>query len=108
MLCGGLLLHPCARACVKLLGVKTATELGTVLAAAGIAQNLGALRALATVGIQQGHMKLHAKNLAVQAGAVSAEVDAVVKRATASGRVTAASIKAALDAERSGLPVPPQ
>jgi hydroxymethylglutaryl-CoA reductase len=105
---GAARVHPCARACVKLLGVSTATELGTVLAAAGIAQNLGALRALATVGIQQGHMKLHAKNLAVQAGALSKEVDAVVKRAQASGRVTAASIKAALDAERSGLPVPPQ
>ena len=105
---GAARVHPCARACVKLLGVKTATELGTVLAAAGIAQNLGALRALATVGIQQGHMKLHAKNLAVQAGALSKEVDAVVRRATASGRVTAASIKAALDAERRGLPVPPQ
>ena len=105
---GAARVHPCARACVKLLGVKTATELGTVLAAAGIAQNLGALRALATVGIQQGHMKLHAKNLAVQAGALSKEVDAVVRRATASGRVTAASIKAALDAERSGLPIPPQ
>ena len=78
------------------------------IAAAGLAQNFAAMYALATEGIQKGHMKLHAKNLAVQAGALSKEVDAVVQRATASGRVTAASIKAALDAERSGLPVPPQ
>ena len=77
---------------------------GAVLAAAGIAQNLGALRALATVGIQQGHMKLHAKNLAVQAGALGKEVDAVAEYASAAGRVTTESIKAALDAVRSGAP----
>ena len=103
---GAARVHPCARACVKLLGVTTATELGAVLAAAGIAQNLGALRALATVGIQQGHMKLHAKNLAVQAGALGKEVDAVAEYASAAGRVTAESIKAALDAVRSGAPPP--
>ena len=94
--------HPAARANVALLGVKTATDLGKVLAAAGIAQNLGALRALATVGIQAGHMKLHAKNLAVQAGAAAGEIDAVVARAAGAGeRMTATSIAAALAAHRS-------
>jgi len=100
---GAARVHPAARANVALLGVKTATDLGKVLAAAGIAQNLGALRALATVGIQAGHMKLHAKNLAVQAGAAAGEIDAVVARAADGGRemITATSIAAALAAHRS-------
>jgi len=53
--------HPTARACLKILGVKKASELSEVIAAVGLAQNLGALRALADEGIQSGHMKLHAK-----------------------------------------------
>ena len=61
--------HPTAKAAIEVLGVKTATELGQVIAAVGLAQNLAALRALATEGIQRGHMTLHARNLAVQAGA---------------------------------------
>jgi len=71
-----------------------------VMAAAGIAQNLGALRALATVGIQAGHMKLHARNMAVTAGASDDEVDKVVEIARASGRITAAAIEAALEQVR--------
>jgi hydroxymethylglutaryl-CoA reductase len=55
--------HPTARACIKLLNVKTASELGEVAAAVGLAQNFAALRALATVGIQKGHMSLHARNI---------------------------------------------
>ena len=78
-----------------------------MLAAAGIAQNLGARRALATVGIQKGHMRLHAKNLAVQAGALPGEVDAVVTAAAASGRVTSATIEEALAALRVSPPPAP-
>ncbi len=63
--------HPAAKAAVELLGVKSATELGQVIAAVGLAQNLAALRALATEGIQRGHMTLHARNIALQAGASS-------------------------------------
>jgi len=65
---GATKVHPTARACIKLLGVKTASELGEVCAAVGLAQNFAALRALATVGIQQGHMRLHAKNIAASSG----------------------------------------
>ena len=71
--------HPTAKAAIEVLGVKTATELGQVIAAVGLAQNLAALRALATEGIQRGHMALHARNIAVQAGANGSEIDLIVK-----------------------------
>jgi len=60
--------HPGARAALKVLGVRSARELAEVMAAVGLAQNLGALRALATEGIQRGHMTLHARQVAVAAG----------------------------------------
>ncbi|MFQ5832694.1 MAG: hydroxymethylglutaryl-CoA reductase, degradative [Candidatus Thorarchaeota archaeon] len=66
---GATKIHPVARACVQILGVKTATELGQVIASVGLAQNLAALRALASEGIQKGHMSLHARNVAATAGA---------------------------------------
>jgi hydroxymethylglutaryl-CoA reductase len=66
---GATKVHPAARAAVKILGVKTAVELGHVIASVGLAQNLAALRALAAEGIQQGHMSLHARNVAATAGA---------------------------------------
>jgi hydroxymethylglutaryl-CoA reductase len=72
--------HPAARAAVKILGVKTATELAEVMAAVGLAQNFAALRALATEGIQKGHMKLHARNIAVSAGATGKMVDLVAQK----------------------------
>jgi hydroxymethylglutaryl-CoA reductase len=69
--------HPIARIAVKILGVKSATELGEVICAVGLAQNLAALRALATEGIQRGHMSLHARNVAIAAGAEGELVDKV-------------------------------
>ena len=77
---GATAVHPTAKANVKVLGVKGARELGEVLAAVGLAQNFSALRALATEGIQRGHMELHARNLAASVGARSDEVDRVVER----------------------------
>ena len=77
---GATAVHPTAKANVKLLGVKSAHELAEVLASVGLAQNFGALRALATEGIQRGHMELHARNLAASAGARPDEVDRVVAR----------------------------
>jgi hydroxymethylglutaryl-CoA reductase len=71
--------HPVARANVKILGVKDAKELGSIMASVGLAQNLAALKALSTEGIQRGHMGLHARNIAIQAGATLEEVDAVAK-----------------------------
>ncbi len=76
---GATKVHPTARACVKLLGVKTAGELAEIAAAVGLAQNLAALRALATEGIQKGHMSLHARNIAMSAGCPPELVDEVVK-----------------------------
>ena len=71
--------HPVARTNLEILGVESAQELASVMAAAGLAQNLGALRALATSGIQKGHMRLHARNMAVSAGAEGNEIDDVAK-----------------------------
>ena len=64
---GATAVHPTARACVKILGIKNAAELGQIIASVGLAQNFAALRALATEGIQRGHMSLHAKNVVVMA-----------------------------------------
>jgi hydroxymethylglutaryl-CoA reductase len=72
--------HPAAQANLAILGVDSAQELAGVIAASGLAQNLGALRALATRGIQAGHMKLHSRNMAVSAGAVGDEIDLIAKR----------------------------
>jgi len=75
---GATKVHPIARLAVKILGVKSAVELGEVIAAVGLAQNMAALRALATEGIQRGHMSLHARNVAVAAGATPDIIDTVV------------------------------
>ena len=77
---GATAVHPTARASVKLLGVTGAQELAEILASVGLAQNFAALRALATEGIQRGHMELHARNIATTAGARPDEVEAVVAR----------------------------
>jgi hydroxymethylglutaryl-CoA reductase len=77
---GATRVHPAARAAVKILGVRTARELSEVIVAVGLAQNLAALRALATEGIQRGHMELHARQVAIAAGAVGEQIEQVVKR----------------------------
>jgi hydroxymethylglutaryl-CoA reductase len=77
---GATKVHPTAKVALKILGVKTASELGEVMAAVGLAQNLGALRALAHEGIQRGHMSLHARNVAITAGASGKLIDMIVER----------------------------
>jgi hydroxymethylglutaryl-CoA reductase len=77
---GATKVHPTAKVALKILGVKTANELGEVMAAVGLAQNLGALRALAHEGIQRGHMSLHARNVAITAGASGPLIDMIVER----------------------------
>jgi hydroxymethylglutaryl-CoA reductase len=77
---GAVKTHPIARIAMKILGVKSANEFAEVLAAVGLAQNLGALRALANEGIQRGHMSLHARNIAITAGAKDELVDLVAER----------------------------
>ena len=76
---GATTVHPAARVNVKILGVKTANELAELIAAVGLAQNFAALRALATEGIQRGHMSLHARNVAIAAGATGELIDRVVE-----------------------------
>ena len=71
--------HPTARAALKLLGIQDAQELAQVIAAVGLAQNLAAIRALASEGIQQGHMRLHSRNIAAEIGAVGDEIDLVAR-----------------------------
>ena len=74
--------HPTALVALKMLGVEKADELGRICAAVGIVQNLGALKALSTVGIVRGHMQLHAANLAIAAGAEIHEIPRVRERLT--------------------------
>jgi hydroxymethylglutaryl-CoA reductase len=77
---GAVKTHPIAKIAMKILNVKTANEFAEVLAAVGLAQNLGALRALASEGIQRGHMSLHARNIAVTAGAKAEQVELVAEQ----------------------------
>jgi hydroxymethylglutaryl-CoA reductase len=84
---GATRVHPVAKIALKILGVKTARELGEVLAAVGLAQNLAALRALAHEGIQRGHMSLHARNVAITAGASGELINLIVQRMVEERRV---------------------
>jgi degradative hydroxymethylglutaryl-CoA reductase len=79
--------HPGARLALEILGHPSGTELGLVMASAGLASNLAALRALATEGIQRGHMSLHARAVAVSAGATGAEVDVIAQKLIAVGEI---------------------
>ncbi len=74
---GATRVHPSARAALKLIGIQSARELAEIIVSVGLAQNLAALRALATEGIQRGHMGLHARQVAIAAGAAGDEVDRV-------------------------------
>jgi hydroxymethylglutaryl-CoA reductase len=80
---GATRVHPAARAALKILGMRTARELAEVIVSVGLAQNLAALRALATEGIQQGHMRLHARQMAIAAGASGEAVDQIAGRMVA-------------------------
>ena len=84
---GATRVHPGAKVALKILGVQSARELAEVMAAVGLAQNLGAVRALATEGIQRGHMALHARQVAIAAGATGDQVQAVAARLVSEGKV---------------------
>lgn len=77
---GAAAVHPIAKIALKVLGIKSARELGEVIAAVGLAQNLAALRALAVEGIQRGHMKLHARNIAYMTGAKGELIDRIAEK----------------------------
>jgi hydroxymethylglutaryl-CoA reductase len=80
---GATRVHPAAQACLRLMGIDSAAALAEVLVSVGLAQNLAALRALATEGIQRGHMSLHARQVAIAAGATDEQIDALVERMVA-------------------------
>ncbi len=98
---GSVKANPLARICLKILGVKTAEELARVIAAVGLAQNFAALRALATEGIQRGHMELHARSLAMAVGAKGDEVDRVVERMLKEGKISMSRAREILEELRS-------
>lgn len=84
---GATRVHPTAQVALKILGVKSAQELAMVLAAVGLAQNLAAIYALSTVGIQKGHMRLHARQVALAAGATPEQVEAIASQLIAEGKI---------------------
>ena len=84
---GATRVHPTARLSLKILGVKSARELAEIVAAAGLVQNLAALRSLVTEGIQKGHMILHARNVAISAGAVGDAVAHVANQMIREGKI---------------------
>jgi hydroxymethylglutaryl-CoA reductase len=85
---GAASVHPLSKVGLKILGVKSAKELAMVLSAVGLAQNLAALRALASEGIQKGHMRLHARNIAYTAGCRGNQIDFVAKKMAEEKSVT--------------------
>ena len=97
---GTLRVHPAARVALDLLRVDCADDLALIAASVGLASNLAALRALATEGIQRGHMSLHARSVAVAAGAQGSEVEAVAGRIAEDGSVTLEAAVRALSALR--------
>ena len=84
---GATRVHPIAKIALKILGVNKAEDLARVMAAVGVVQNYGALKALATTGIQKGHLALHSKNVEMIAGAVGDEVDLLAKRLVEIGKI---------------------
>jgi hydroxymethylglutaryl-CoA reductase len=95
---GGIVnIHPMAKICTKILGVSSSQELACVIASAGLAQNFSAMRALATEGIQKGHMKLHAKNIASAAGANLEQLDKIVQKMIEENNISLNRAKELLD-----------
>lgn len=95
---GGIInIHPMIKTCVKILGVKSARELSCIIGAAGLAQNFSAIRALASEGIQKGHMKLHAQNIAASAGVPQEKMAHVIQQMTREGNISVTRAKEILE-----------
>ncbi len=95
---GGIVnVHPMIKTCVKILGVKSARELACIIGAAGLAQNLSAIRALASEGIQKGHMKLHAQNIAASAGVPQEKMAHVINQMIGEGNISVTRAKEILE-----------
>jgi hydroxymethylglutaryl-CoA reductase len=87
MVGGATKVHPTAKVAMKILGVKSAPELAQVIASVGLAQNLAAIKALSTVGIQRGHMRLHARQVAMAAGAEDDQVQRIADQLVAEKQI---------------------
>ncbi len=94
---GAVNVHPVVRACLKILNVDNAKELSCVMASVGLAQNFAALLALSTTGIQKGHMKMHARNVAMAAGATGKLIDMIAKKIYEENNITIARAKELLN-----------
>jgi len=94
---GTLRVHPAARLSLRILGVTDAQELACIAASVGLASNLAALRAMATVGIQRGHMGLHARTVAVAAGAWGDQVEQVAAMIVEAREITLEGARRALE-----------
>ena len=99
---GATKVHPAAQAAVKLMGIKTANELAEIIVSVGLAQNMAALRALATEGIQRGHMSLHARQVAIAAGASGELIEKVAAQMVAEKVVRSDRAEEILKAMESG------
>jgi len=99
---GTLRVHPGARLGLKILGTERASDLGMVMAAVGMASNLAALRAMASEGIQRGHMSLHARSVALGVGATGDEIDMVAAELARTGDVRAEKALAILESLKAG------
>jgi hydroxymethylglutaryl-CoA reductase len=84
---GATRVHPTAKACLNVMGVSSARELAEIVVSLGLAQNLAALRSLSTEGIQKGHMSLHARQVAIAAGAQGEDVQRVAQQMVSEGTV---------------------
>ncbi|MEP1535444.1 MAG: hydroxymethylglutaryl-CoA reductase, degradative [Paracoccaceae bacterium] len=89
--------HPAALAALELMRIESSNQLATVIAAVGLAQNMAALRALSTEGIQRGHMALHARNIAIAVGAKGEQIKAISQRLAEKGEVTTDAAKKLLE-----------
>ncbi len=94
---GAVNVHPVVRACLKILNVDNARELSCIMASVGLAQNFAALLALSTTGIQKGHMKMHARNVAMAAGATGKLIDMIAKKIYEENNITIARAKELLN-----------
>jgi hydroxymethylglutaryl-CoA reductase len=90
---GSIKTHPTAKIALKILNIKKSTTLAKIMASVGLAQNFAALKALTTTGIQQGHMKLHSKNIAILAGAKNEKIDLIAKKMVAQKNISVSKAK---------------
>jgi hydroxymethylglutaryl-CoA reductase len=101
---GATKVHPTAQAALKIMGVQSARELAEIIVSVGLAQNFAAIRALATEGIQRGHMGLHARQLAMAAGAEGDEIERIAAQMVQEKQVRLDRAQALVEEIKSYLP----